>query len=111
MADFRTHITFGAIAGGLMATTAMAAGLVDPAQAATLTIAAAVGGILPDIDLNNSKQSRYLFGGLGIFLGFVVLFHFAKVLSIAEMWLMWIGVFAHCRRNPRCKFHPGSDEQ
>ncbi len=93
MADFRTHITFGAVTGGLMATTAMVAGLVNPSQAAALTLAATVGGILPDIDLNNSKQSRYLFGGLGIFLGFVVLFKFSAVLSIAELWIIWLGTF------------------
>ena len=93
MADFRTHITGGALAGGLMATTAMAAGLVTPVQAATLTLAAAVGGVLPDIDLNNSRQSQYLFGGLGTFLGFAVLFQFAKSLSIAELWLIWLGIY------------------
>ncbi len=93
MADFRTHITVAALSGGLMATTAMAASLVTPVQAASLTLAASIGGILPDIDLNNSRQSRFLFSGLGTILGFAVLFQFAKTLSIAELWLIWLAVY------------------
>ena len=97
MANFRTHMTVGVVASGLLSTVAMAAALVTPSEALVLTMAGAVGGILPDIDLEKSKQSGYIFGGLGVFFAFVTMFRYSQSLSIAELWLMWIGIFVLVR--------------
>lgn len=97
MANFQTHITVGVLSSGLISTVAMAAALVTPSDAVFLTIAGTLGSILPDIDLESSKQSRTVFGGFGIFFAFIALFHFSQFLSIAELCLMWLAIFISIR--------------
>ncbi len=93
MANFRTHLAVGVVASGLLSTVSMAAALVTPGEALALTLAGAVGSLLPDIDLEASRQSGYIFGGLGIFFAFVALFRFSQSLSIAELWVLWLSIF------------------
>jgi hypothetical protein len=68
-------------------------------------MAGVLGSVLPDIDLKDSRPSRALFAGLAIFFSFAVLFHFAPRLSIAEMWLLWLGTFLFVRYGLHTLFH------
>ncbi len=97
MANFQTHITVGVLSSGLISTVAMAAAVVTPNDAIFLTIAGTLGSILPDIDIESSKQSRTIFAGFGIFSGFIALFHYSQFLSIAELCLMWLAIFITIR--------------
>ena len=97
MANFQTHITVGVLTSGLIATVAMVGNVVSPTDAAFLTIAGTIGSIMPDIDLERSKQSRGVFGGFGILLAFMALFHYSRFLSIAELCLMWLGIYVFVR--------------
>lgn len=93
MANFQTHIISGVLVSGMGATVLIAGSLVTPMEAAALTITGAMGAILPDIDLEESRQSRYLFAGMGLFLGFLALFNHAMTYSILELWMLWLGVY------------------
>ncbi len=64
-----------------------------------------LGSVLPDIDLKDSRPSRALFAGLAIFFSFAVLFHFAPRLSIAEMWILWLGTMFFVRYGLHTLFH------
>lgn len=97
MANFNTHLAVGAVASGLGATMTMAAGVVPQDQILTLTVAGIIGSVLPDIDLEKATPSRMLFSGLGVVFAFAVLFQFTKQYSIAELWLVWLGVYAFIR--------------
>ncbi len=97
MANFSTHLAVGAVASGLAASVTLAAGAVPPGELATLTAAGIVGSILPDIDLQKSHPSRMLFGALGILFAFIALFQYYSVYSIAELWAIWLGVYALVR--------------
>ena len=97
MANFQTHITVGVLTSGLISTVAMAAAVVTPSDAIFLTIAGTIGSIMPDIDLEGSKQSRTVFGGFGIFFAFIALFHYSQFLSIAELCLLWLAIFVTVR--------------
>ena len=97
MANFQTHITVGVLTSGVITTVAMAAALVTPSEAVFLTIAGTLGSILPDIDLESSKQSRTVFAGFGIFFAFIALFHYSQFLSIAELCLLWLAIFISIR--------------
>jgi hypothetical protein len=68
-------------------------------------MAGSLGSVLPDIDLKDSRPSRALFAGLAIFFSFAVLFHFAPRLSIAEMWLLWVGTLLFVRYGLHTIFH------
>lgn len=75
----------------------MAAAVVTPSDAIFLTIAGTIGSIMPDIDLEGSKQSRTVFGGFGIFFAFIALFHYSQFLSIAELCMLWLAIFISIR--------------
>ncbi len=97
MANFSTHIAVGAVASGLAASVTLAAGAVPASELATLTAAGIVGSILPDIDLQKSHPSRMLFGALGILFAFIALFQYYEAYSVAELWAIWLGVYALIR--------------
>lgn len=105
MADFATHLGWGAVGAGLAATATYAADIVPAAEIMTLTAAGVVGSVLPDIDLEKATPSRMLFTGLGLILAFIALFNFRASYSISELWLIWMGVFASMRYGAYHIFH------
>ena len=105
MADFPTHLGFGAVGAGLAASATYAAGIVPNGELLTLTMAGVVGSVLPDIDLEKTVPSRALFTGLGLALAFIVLFNFRASYSIAELWAIWLGVFCAIRYGAYYVFH------
>ena len=115
MADFATHLGWGAVGAGLAASATYAADIVPSTELLTLTMAGVIGSVLPDIDLEKTVPSRSLFTGLGLVIAFIVLFNFKASYSILELWIIWLGVFCairygvynifHRRTNHRGIFH------
>lgn len=105
MANFPTHLAVGTVASGMLATLTMATGMVAPKDIITLALAGAMGGVLPDIDLKDSRSSRIIFFALGLFLSFVVLFCVVEHYSISELWIIWIGTFLAVRYIGHLLFH------
>jgi membrane-bound metal-dependent hydrolase YbcI (DUF457 family) len=97
MANFSTHIGVGAVASGLLGTLTLAADVVAPENVIAVTLAGVLGSILPDIDLKDSRPSRAMFSGLAFFFAFVSLFILVDQYSIAELWLIALGVFLFVR--------------
>ncbi len=93
MANFNTHLAVAAVGSGLCATVALAGNVAPHNYLLTLTLAGALGGILPDIDLEKAMPSRMLFGALGVVIAFIALFAFKGQYSIAELWIIWLGVY------------------
>lgn len=105
MANFTTHIAVGTVVAGVLSTLTLAADVVAPENLVAVTMAAVVGSVLPDIDLKDSRPSKALFAGLGIFFSFVVLFSFATRYSIAELWILWLGTLVGVRYGLHAIFH------
>lgn len=105
MANFRTHAVVGVIASGMMSTLVLAAGAVPPSEMVAVAMAGVIGAILPDVDLQNSRASQAMFAILALFLSFALLFQFSPKLSIAEMWIVWIGTFVSVRFGLHNVFH------
>jgi hypothetical protein len=105
MANFTTHIGVGTIVSGALATLTLAADVVAPENLIAVTVAGVLGSILPDIDLKESRPSRALFSGLAAFFSFTALFLLAQQLSIAELWLVALGVFVLVRYGAHAIFH------
>jgi membrane-bound metal-dependent hydrolase YbcI (DUF457 family) len=91
MANFTTHIAVGTLVSGAAATLTLAADVIAPESLIAVTLAGVVGSVLPDIDLKDSRPSRAFFAGLAVFFSFCVLFAVAAKLSVAEMWIAWLG--------------------
>lgn len=105
MANFTTHLVVGTVVSGSLATLTLAADVIAPQNLVAVTLAGSLGSVLPDIDLKDSRPSRIMFAGLAIFFSFAVLFHFASRLSIAEMWLLWLGTLIFVRYGLHTVFH------
>jgi len=105
MANFPTHIVVGTIVAGSLATITLAADVIAPENLVAVTLAGSLGSVLPDIDLKDSRPSRALFAGLAVFFSFALLFHFAPHLSIAEMWILWLGSLLFVRYGLHTVFH------
>lgn len=105
MANFTTHIAIGTVVSGALATLTLAADVVAPQNLVAVTLAGALGSVLPDIDLKDSRPSRAMFAGLAIFASFAVLFNAATKFSIAELWLLWLGTLLMVRYGLHTVFH------
>lgn len=105
MANFTTHIAVGTVVSGALATLTLAADVVAPQNLVAVTLAGALGSVLPDIDLKDSRPSRAMFAGLAIFASFAVLFNAATEFSIAELWLLWLGTLVLVRYGLHSVFH------
>jgi membrane-bound metal-dependent hydrolase YbcI (DUF457 family) len=105
MANFTTHIAVGTIVSGALATLTLAANVVAPENLVAVTMAGVLGSVLPDIDLKDSRPSRAMFAGLAIFFSFAVLFNAATQLSIAELWILWLGTLLAVRYGLHSIFH------
>ncbi len=105
MANFATHLGVGTIASGMAATLAVATNMVGQGDVITLALVGALGSVLPDIDLKDSRSSRIIFFALGLFLSIVVLFCVVAKYSIVELWIIWIGAFLTVRYLGHSLFH------
>lgn len=105
MANFATHLGVGTITSGMAATLAVATEMIGQGDIMILALAGALGSVLPDIDLKDSRSSRIIFFALGLFFSFVVLFSVVSRYSIAELWIIWIGSFLAVRYVGHYMFH------
>jgi hypothetical protein len=105
MANFNTHLAVAAVGSGLCATVALAGNAAPHNYLLTLTLAGAIGGILPDVDLEKAIPSRMLFSALGVVAAFIALFTLNKHYSIAELWIVWLGVYLAVRYGVYTIFH------
>lgn len=105
MANFTTHIGVGTIVAGGLATLTLAADVVAPENLLAVTLAGVIGSVLPDIDLKDSRPSRFMFAGLAVIFSFAVLFNAATKLSVTELWILWLGTLAFVRYGLHAVFH------
>ncbi len=87
MAGFKKHIEVASITSGLLATTILGAQIISPTQAVILWATGTFGGILPDIDSDNSTTLNVIFSALTLIFICLILAMFAKQLSVLEIWL------------------------
>ncbi|WP_137168928.1 metal-dependent hydrolase [Marinomonas sp. FW-1] len=89
MADFKTHVTVAAILSTPLAASTFIAGVANMNEAIFYALAGTLGGLLPDIDADDSAAIRLIFrlfgalaGGLAIAFGIDKLLHW-QVLALA----------------------------
>ncbi len=99
MATFKTHLSVATLASGMAATTITNIGLATLDQTPLLFALGVAGGLLPDIDADNSIPVRLAFSLLGLIGAFgVVLYVMARYrFSISELTLLVTGTFLAIR--------------
>ena len=89
MANFKTHLAVAAACSGVMATGFLEAGVAAPRDVGLYFVMGTLGGILPDIDADNSIPGRMMFSFFALVIAFLTLFSRAGVYSIAELSILW----------------------
>lgn len=97
MANFKTHLSVAAALSGALSTGFLVAGVSTPKDVWLYFAMGTLGGILPDIDADQSIPGRMLFSFFAIVTAFVALFSCVGSLAIAELIILWLITYASIR--------------
>lgn len=97
MASLNVHAAVAMSASGLAATSFMVGDLASTRDVILYFAMGSVGGLLPDLDLDNSKALRTGFFLLSLLAAFAVIFCLASQFSLLELVLVWLTVFVAVR--------------
>lgn len=97
MANFNTHLTGGFIVSGVLGLVTYKAGLVGAQEFLLCVLAGTVGGLLPDIDSDNSTPIKLGFNLMSFVMAFSLLIHWRSELSLVSMLLLWLAGYAFVR--------------
>ncbi|OUS25062.1 hypothetical protein A9Q99_22715 [Gammaproteobacteria bacterium 45_16_T64] len=86
MANFKTHIQISAISSGVLSTSLLGANFVNSVEAVLLWIVGTLGGVLPDVDSDNSTTLNILFGIITLLSITAVLSQLGVRVSTLEIW-------------------------
>jgi len=97
MADFKTHLSVTSPISGLTATSLLVTDLAQPYEVFLYFIMGCIGGMLPDIDADNSVPIELAFNLLSPVIAFLVVFTQKAGSSVAELFLIWLTAFLMIR--------------
>lgn len=97
MANFRTHLTGGAVVAAVAAFASFGEGLSNAAETQALFAVGTAASLLPDIDADDSRPLRAVFEIAGLVVGFLLAFAFAERLGVLELVGVWAGTWALVR--------------
>lgn len=89
MASFAQHVNTAVVISGITIAPLYATSLVDLNQSLALLFFGMIGGILPDIDLENSKPIQITSSILSIFIPLLAILTLLHSLSISKMLFIW----------------------
>ncbi len=90
MATFEQHVNTTVIATGIIIAPLHSAGILDVSQSLAALILGLIGGLLPDLDSDNSKPIQILFKMLSIFFPLIILLSISAKLPIIQMIIIWL---------------------
>ena len=98
MADFRTHLLGGVVAGGAAAATAAWFAWTDPWRLPLVGLVGVIGGLAPDIDSDNSRPIRILFRVAALVVPSALLWRIEPLRSVPERaFVAWVLLAAFVR--------------
>jgi hypothetical protein len=89
MASFAQHINTAVVISGISIAPLYSSSLIDINQALALLFFGMIGGVLPDIDLENSKPIQITSSILSIFIPLLAILTLLQSLSISKMLFIW----------------------
>jgi len=93
MASFRGHLYGGVVVSAAAGLGVDSLGWAGPGQIPVLFMLGVVGGLLPDIDADNSTPLRMMFILLGVTAAFLVTFSLVDGIAPIERMVLWGAVF------------------
>jgi len=97
MASFEQHVNIAVVVTGIAIVPLNSSGLLDINQSLIVLFLGLIGGILPDLDSDNSKPIQISFKILSIFLPLLVLLSLSQNMSLIYMLSIWLisTIFLH----------------
>lgn len=89
MANFNTHLTGGFVVSGILATTCYKAGLLGHQDFLLCVAIGTAGGLLPDIDADNSRPIKLGFAAASLLFAFALVMHWRGTLSLLSLLGLW----------------------
>lgn len=93
MANFKTHLQVAAVGSGLMSSLFLHADYLSPGDAFLCWLMGTLGGILPDIDSDNSHSLSILFSVFSIIAVGITAMAWAQQWPLTWVWAACAGVF------------------
>ena len=97
MANFHTHLSLAGIGSGLLASATIAAGLSTISEGIVLWLTGTLGGLLPDVDADNSSSLKVIFNCIALLLTMVIIVRLSHSHTFSFVWLMIVGVYLSLR--------------
>ncbi|MEM9102137.1 MAG: metal-dependent hydrolase [Pseudomonadota bacterium] len=97
MANFNTHLAFSAILGGATSALSISTGIIDANQVTALCLSVLIGGLLPDIDSDNSHSLDLVFAILGFFALIAFISAYGKEWGMVDLILFAVGSYCVAR--------------
>jgi membrane-bound metal-dependent hydrolase YbcI (DUF457 family) len=97
MANFKGHFMGAAVASGVLSAGVLALGYINSTEAIVAFVLGIIGGLLPDIDSDNSTPLNMAFTFVSIMGAFFVMFSKSDTYSVIEMVLLWLMVYMFIR--------------
>ncbi|WP_410472848.1 metal-dependent hydrolase [Faucicola mancuniensis] len=97
MANFNTHLSTAFIMSTTASLVVYKAGMVTSIEFFLCAIVGTIGGLLPDIDLENSIPTRIGFNIIALLVAFGAVVFWIAELSVVELLVVWASVYAMMR--------------
>ncbi|WP_084783992.1 metal-dependent hydrolase [Marinobacterium aestuarii] len=88
MADFKTHTLVATVISGGLGIAALASGMATPSEAFCYWLAGTLGGLLPDIDSDESLALRIVFRLFGALVAALLAFYWMTTLPVWQVVLL-----------------------
>ena len=97
MANFKTHLIVAASISGVATIASLSVRLATPLEAGVYFALGTMGGLLPDIDANNSIPIKLFFNFVALSIAFLSIFKLLHQYSIIELFIIWAAIYAFIR--------------
>ena len=97
MANFNTHLNVAFMASGTMSLAVYKAGLIDDSGFLMCVALGTIGGLLPDLDSDNSTPIKLGFNITSFIFAFGLVMHWRSELSLLALIALWLAGYGFMR--------------
>ncbi|MGM8886542.1 metal-dependent hydrolase [Psychrobacter sp. 1U2] len=97
MANFNTHLNGAFAVSGVMALTVYKAGLIEDSGFLLCVALGTIGGLLPDLDSDNSTPIKLGFNMASFVFAFGLVMHWRNDLSLVALMALWLAGYGFMR--------------
>lgn len=97
MANFNTHLNGAFAVSGLMGLTVYKAGLINDSGFLMCVALGTIGGLLPDLDSDNSTPIKLGFNLAALIFAFGLVMHWRSQLSVVSLLVLWLAGYGFMR--------------